>query len=114
MMMNVHDEVVDVDDEVVMMMKLDQIYYDNQPKNAKFSPSAYKQILSLLIFAVIYLQLSVFDFRNDPDIYGVILGEHDLSVTSGREVFRNVTRIEKHPFFDALTFDYDVAVLEVK
>ena len=54
-----------------------------------------------------------FFFRNDPDLYSVVMGEYDLNELSGKEVFRNVSRIEKHPFFDPLTFDYDVAVVEV-
>ena len=49
----------------------------------------------------------------DPELYGVVLGEHDLVRDSGREVYRNVSRIVLHPFFDPLTFDYDVALVEV-
>lgn len=36
-----------------------------------------------------------------------------MFLDSGREVYRNVSRIILHPFYDPLTFDYDIALLEV-
>ena len=42
-----------------------------------------------------------------------MLGAHTISQPSGREIFRFVSRIERHPMFDPVTFDFDVLLLEV-
>lgn len=52
-------------------------------------------------------------YRNIPSLYGVILGAHRISQPSGFEQNRTVNRIEIHPLYDTVTFNYDVALIEV-
>ncbi|XP_061694237.1 suppressor of tumorigenicity 14 protein homolog isoform X2 [Syngnathoides biaculeatus] len=49
-----------------------------------------------------------------PDQWEAFLGQHDLSRTSEWTVRRKVTRIVAHRDFDQLTFDNDVALMELE
>uniref|UniRef100_H2YXE9 Peptidase S1 domain-containing protein n=1 Tax=Ciona savignyi TaxID=51511 RepID=H2YXE9_CIOSA len=49
---------------------------------------------------------------NNPSLYGVVLGEHTVSVMSGREVVSSVEQIILHPSYNPNTFDSDIALVK--
>nr|CAB3265203.1 trypsin-3-like [Phallusia mammillata] len=48
----------------------------------------------------------------DPFLYSVVLGEHTLSIDSGREVIRDISRIEFRNY-NTLNFNNDIALLKM-
>ena len=47
-------------------------------------------------------------------MYGVILGEHDVSVESGTELRRNVSDILTNENFTLTAYNNDIALLKVR
>ncbi|CAK8696797.1 unnamed protein product [Clavelina lepadiformis] len=49
----------------------------------------------------------------DPALYGVVLGEHTITETSGREIRRDVEELIIFVEYNQITFDNDVALIKV-
>ncbi|KAJ7308140.1 hypothetical protein JRQ81_008653 [Phrynocephalus forsythii] len=52
-----------------------------------------------------------FDLYSDPKLWVAVLGTPSLSALDGR--VEKVAQIHRHPFYNAYTLDYDVALLEL-
>ncbi|XP_078481480.1 chymotrypsin-like elastase family member 1 [Ciona intestinalis] len=50
---------------------------------------------------------------NNPLLYGVVLGEHKVSVLTGHEVVSSVDRIISHPSFNRNSLDFDIALIKL-
>ncbi|CAK8696794.1 unnamed protein product [Clavelina lepadiformis] len=50
----------------------------------------------------------------DPNLYGVVVGEHTITVTSGREVKRNLSEIMIYQQYNTNTYDFDIALIKME
>ncbi|XP_069484631.1 ovochymase-1 [Ambystoma mexicanum] len=52
--------------------------------------------------------------KNDSlSLYSVVAGDHDRCITDTTEQVRQVVRVVTHELFDAITFDYDIALIQL-
>ena len=59
----------------------------------------------------IHIQIIIF---TDRDLFRIRLGEHDVDVDDGTEVTIQAETIIKHPNFDPVTFDSDIALVKLR
>lgn len=53
------------------------------------------------------------DFPNQPELYGVVLGERDLGAISGEEKYFKVSKVIKHPNYQDTTYARDIAMMKL-